>query len=503
LLSELLDADADIETLSYFPYLLAWDLDRLPAPRPRAVVLLDIFEEITARSTRDMERWLQRSVFLMPNALFVITGRNRLDWADPVRATELDFTGPARWPRLEAGHVRGEPRQHLVGYLSATDADAYLVKALTQDGHPAISKQIRDRVVAASAGLPLYLDLAITTYLDILARGGTPMEEDFGQPLPAVSAKILRDLQRDERDLLRAAALLDAFDLDMLRAACPHVPDSAVLRFASRPFLELDPDRTWRYSLHAILRQAIRDADTGLSDSWSPRERAQVAARIGTYLEQAAESSAQTGDRSTQVAAVRQATELCMLTGQFFDWLVDAAQKLLTCGGWGLLPDMPAEANGPVSALLLGLQGARERRSGHLDNAIALMNAALGQPGLPEKLRRFLLLHRANALRVAGRYADGAADYTLLWQTPGDFRQDAGYWLADHSFLHGRFGETLSDLDQLADVPAELRGESLRLRATCTGSTRCSTAPNRFTARPWTWRARPPTPPPRARPSPT
>ena len=136
----------------------------------------------------------------------------------------------------------------------------------------------------------------------------------------------------------------------------------------------------------------------------------------------------------------------------------------MTGGGWGLLPDEPGGASGPVSALLAGLHGARERRSGHLDNSIALMNAALGQPELPEKLRRFLLLHRAHALRVAGRYADGAADYKLLWQSPGDFSQDAGYWLADYNFLQGRFGEALSDLDQLTDVSAELRGEILRLR---------------------------------------
>jgi hypothetical protein len=347
LLGELLDADADIETLSYFPYLLAWDLDRLPAPKPRAVVLLDTFEEITSRNTADMERWLQRSVFLMPNVLFVVTGRNRLDWADQGRAAELDFAGAGRWAHLNAGHAGGEPRQHLVGYLSATDADAYLVTALTQDGVPAISKPIRDRVVAAAAGLPLYLDLAVTTYLDILARGGTPVEEDFGQPLPAVSAKILRDLQRDERDLLRAAALLEAFDLDMLRPACPHVPDAALLRFSSRPFLELDPDRTWRYSLHAIMREAIRDADTGLSDSWSPRERAEAAARVGAYLQRAAASAADAGDRSTQVAAVRQAIELCLLTGQFFDWLVDAAHKLLSYGGWACCPMCPPGAAAP------------------------------------------------------------------------------------------------------------------------------------------------------------
>ncbi len=464
LLNDLLDADADTDTLSYFPYLLAWDLDRLAAPRPRAVVLLDTYEEITARNTREMERWLQRSVFLMPNVLFVITGRNRLDWADLDRSDELDFVGAQRWPHLQAGHVGNEPRQHLVGYLSPTDADSYLVATLTEDGRPAIDREIRARIVAASAGLPLYLDLAVTMYLDILARGGTPMAEDFGEPLPAVCARILRDLQRDERDLLRAAALLDAFDLDMLRAACPNVPDSAVLRFKDRPFLELDPERTWRYSLHATLRDAIRDADTDLRDSWSPRERVEVAARIGAYLERAATSAVTAGDRSARAAAVRQAIELCLLTGQFFEWLVDAAQRLLISGGWGMLPDVPTDASGPTAALLLGLQGARERRSGRLDNSIALLDAALGHTSLPQELQRFLLLHRAHSLRVAGRYADGASDYRLLWRAHEDFADDAGYWLADYSFLQGRFGEAFSALDELRNVSAELRGEILRLR---------------------------------------
>ncbi len=464
LLSDLLDAEADTETLSYLPYLLAWDLDRLAPPKPRAAVLLDTFEEITSRNTADMERWLQKSAYLMPNVLFVITSRNRLDWADRTRPLDLDFSGPQRWPNLVAGHAGEEPRQHLVGYLSATDADRYLMTALTEDGQPTISTGIRERVVAASAGLPLYLDLAVTMYLDILARGGTPAVEEFGQPLSAVTSRILRDLQRDERDLLRAAALLDAFDLDMCRAACPHVPDAALLRFKDRPFLEMDPEHTWPYSLHPILRDAIRNADADLSDSWSPRERAEVAARIGEHLREVAMSAAASGDRSTQTAAVLQAIKLCLLSGQFFEWLTDGAQQLLASGGWGLLPEVAPDASGPVAALLLGLRGARERRSGKLDDSIALTSEALSQPGLPGKLRRFLLLHQAHALRVAGRYAAAAADYQALWQAPGDFRSDAGYWLADYSFLQGRFDEALSDLDQLSGPSAELRGEILRLK---------------------------------------
>src|ERR1022692_2721735 len=300
LLSDLLDADADIEALAYFPYLLAWDLDRLPAPRPRAVVLLDTFEEVTSRNSREMERWLQRSAFLMPNVLFVVTGRNRLDWADAGPASGLDFTGPRCWPQMQAGHAGDEPRQHLVGYLSATDADSYLASALTQDGQPTIPAEIRQKIITASGGLPLYLDLAVTMYLDVLARGEIPVEEDFGQPLPAVSGRILRDLEPGERNLMRAAALLDAFNLDMLRAACPQVPDAALARFRNRPFLEMDPDRTWPYSLHAMLRDAVREADRDLRDSWSDRERGEAAARIGAYLERTASAAAESGDRSTQ-----------------------------------------------------------------------------------------------------------------------------------------------------------------------------------------------------------
>ncbi|MGH3866844.1 MAG: hypothetical protein ACRDQ4_12025 [Pseudonocardiaceae bacterium] len=464
LLGDLLDADADFETLSYFPYLLAWELDRLPPPQVRAMVLLDTFEEVTSRNTRDLERWLQRSAFLMPNVLFVITGRNRVDWADLARADELDFVGAQRWPNLKAGYLGDEPRQHLVGYLSPDDADGYLAAVLTQDDQPAISQGIRQRIVAASAGLPLYLDLAVTIYLDILARGETPTENNFGQPLPAVAAQILRDLEWGERDLLRAAALLEAFDLEALRVACPRVPDSAIRRFKDRPFLEFDPGRTWHYSLHAILRDAIRHADTDLRDSWSARERADVAARVAAYLQMTATSAAASGDRSTQVAAVRQAIQLCLLTDQFFDWLVDGVQRLLTSGGWGLLADLPSEGDGLVSALLIGVQSAKERRSGRVDGSIALMGAALGRPDLPQKLHRFLLLHRAHALRVAGRYADARLDYRVLWETPGDFNPDAGYWLADYHFLQGRFEETLSELDQLPQEAVELRGEILRLR---------------------------------------
>lgn len=464
LLPELLDADADLETLSYFPYLLAWDLDRIPRLKPQVAVFLDTYEAVggAAWTDRAAERWLQRSIFLMPNVLFVITGRNRLDWAELNRPEVLDFIGEERWPNLGSDPA-GEPRQHLVGYLSETDAAWYLDRAITRDDQPAISPEIRNKIVEAAAGLPLYLDLAATTYLDLIARNKTPTVDDFGQPLPTVAARMLRDLGADEQQLLRTAAMLNSFDLEILRAGCPNVPDAALRRFRDRPFLQVDPDRTWRYSLHAVLREAIRDADAELPDSWSPRERAMVATRLAAGLEAAASAAAAAGDRSTEIAAFREAADLGTMTDQFFEWLVDLAQRLLASGYWSSLRD---QRDGPVQlrALGLGIESARERRAGDLNTAMSTAQSALDLVDQPRKLHDFLRLHRAHALRVAGKYEQAATDYWDLTEPAGPFSSDARYWIADYDYLDGRFNDALTGLDAIENRTDLLQGEILRLR---------------------------------------
>jgi hypothetical protein len=233
--------------------------------------------------------------------------------------------------------------------------------------------------------------------------------------------------------------------------------DSRARQSSARPGRRLHPPRVAPYSAAPL----STSPDSGIScpcgphnpgtgaalpvgnlrDSWSPRERAETAGRISTYLQHSARSAAETGDRTALAAAINQAISLGALTGQFSDWLPEASQRLLACGGWALLPDRLSESSGPLHALMLGLRGARERRSGRLDDSIALTDQALAMPGLPASLRQFLLLHRANALRVAGRYSAAAGDYRQLTQDENAFSDDARYWLADYSFLQGKFGE--------------------------------------------------------------
>ena len=66
------------------------------------VILLDTFEDVGDRTHRDLECRIQRVVWLMPNAFFIVTGRSRLQWAEPALQGRLDYTGPGAWPGLAA-----------------------------------------------------------------------------------------------------------------------------------------------------------------------------------------------------------------------------------------------------------------------------------------------------------------------------------------------------------------------------------------------------------------
>ncbi|MFD7504985.1 hypothetical protein [Streptomyces sp. NPDC059850] len=228
-------------------------------------MLLDTFEDIGDRTHRDFERLLQRVVWLMPNAVFIITGRSRLQWVDPGLQGQLDFTGPDSWPGLAADSLpppsaaspAADGRQILIGDFSAEDCDDYLARRLSRDGQPLIPPAIRQVITGRSHGLPLYLALAVMRYLEIRRSGRAPEPGDFDHDFGALIARTLSDLTPDERHVLRSVALLDAFDLDLAARAAGMTHQAPVMRLIERPFVREDSFSLWPY--HCTLKAPSRD----------------------------------------------------------------------------------------------------------------------------------------------------------------------------------------------------------------------------------------------------
>lgn len=452
-LADLLQAEPDLDALSYYPHLLSWELAQLPAgKRVVPVIILDTFEDAGDRTHRDFERLLQRVVWLMPNAFFVITGRSRLQWAETSLQGQLDFTGPTAWPALTAHHIPvprtaaagTRPGQVLIGDFSPEDCEDYLARRLTRDHQPLIDPTLRTVIAGRSHGLPLYLDLAVMRFLEIRRTGRSPEPSDFDVDFPALIARTLQDLTPEERHVLRSVSLLDAFDLALAARAAGTSHEAPVVRLLERPFVREDPSGLWPFHLHALIRSTIRTADDQSDDRWSPRDWQQAAARAFAALGHQWTASTTPG-RMLLVGCLRQGLSLARDFRLDLDWLADATWTYIGDSVWE--PLAPPAPNDPgasplqtaADALVETLSALARRQHEHRARTADRLTAVIETRLLPTELHEMALYYRAKAHRDTGHTQDSRRGMQQVVDGGGRLAQAARRGLAQAARLTGDF----------------------------------------------------------------
>ncbi|MFJ9624728.1 ATP/GTP-binding protein [Streptomyces sp. NPDC101181] len=462
-LADLLESEPDLDALSYYPHLLAWELARTPpAKRVTPVILLDAFEEIGDRTHRDFERFLQRLVWLMPNAFFVITGRSRLQWGDEALQGQLDFTGPTAWPGLATRDTApartespapGRERQMLVGDFSFEDSDDYLARRLSVDGRPLIDEGIRRVIGQRSHGLPLYLDLSVMRFLDLRRSGNTPRPADFDHDFPALIARTLSDLTAPERNVLRSVSLFSSFDITLATRAAGLPRQAPALRLVERPFVRETPFELWPFHLHSLIRATIRGADDQTDDRWSPADWHQAAGRAFAALgEQWRQGSDQ--DRLLLMGCLRQGLAIARDFALGLDWLTDAAWTYVGDSVWEPL-DLVAGAEEEGAAVtaadaLVELLSALARRQHENRARTAERLLAVTDTGLlPAELSDMAVYYRAKAQRDLGQTEESRQGMRLVADGGGRLAPNARRGLAHLSRLAGDFTAALEAAERL------------------------------------------------------
>ncbi|WP_432128076.1 ATP/GTP-binding protein [Streptomyces sp. bgisy082] len=464
-LADLLEAEPDLDALSFYPHLLAWELHQLPQEKKvTPVILLDTFEDVGDRTHRDLERLIQRVVWLMPNAFFVITGRSRLQWADPALQGQLDYTGPAAWPGLALSsrppavpHARtflpGTPpariRQALVGDFAPEDCDDYLARRLETDGTPLIPAPVRQVITAGSHGLPLYLDLSVMRFLELRRTGHTPEPADFEHDFGALIARTLADLTPDERHLLRSVSLLDAFDTDLATRAAGLTHQAAARRLVERPFVDENPFALWPYSLHGLIRSTLRGADDATDDRWTPTDWETAAVRALAALGEQW-SSGPERDRLLLTGCLRQGLALARDFRLELGWLTDAAWAYVSDSVWEPVAPPARDGNGDGDGTGFGVESAaealtellstlarrqHEHRSVTADRLTPLTHAGL----LPDELQEMAVYYLAKVQRDLGRPAESRRGMQYVADGGGRLAPPARRGLAHLARLAGDF----------------------------------------------------------------
>ncbi|MGN9761037.1 ATP/GTP-binding protein [Streptomyces sp. SD31] len=459
-LADLLEAEPDLEALSFYPHLLAWDLAQLPADKSAVpVILLDTFEDTGDRTHRDFERLLQRIVWLMPNAFFVVTGRNRVQWAETNLEGQLDWVGPNAWPALvpgDAAYSRADTsgRQILIGDFSPEDCEDYLTRRLSRDGQPLIDEPVRRIIAERSHGLPLYLDLSVMRYLELRRGGRQPQVTDFDHDFPALIARTLSDLTAEERHVLRSVSLLSAFSVPLATKVARMDHDAPALRLIERPFIRESNSGMWPFHIHDLIRSAIRNADDGSDDRWSQQDWQRAAQRAFNALE-AQWRQDLTHDRTVLVGCLQQGLRLARDFDLDLGWLGDASFQYVADSLWEPLALPAASETSPdglhtaADALVETLSAIARRQHEHRERTASRLSTVLASGLLPDELVELTTYYLAKAQRDLGMTEESRQGMQRVASAGGRLAIDAGRGLAHLSRLSGDFPAALDAAGRL------------------------------------------------------
>lgn len=441
--------------ISHFPKLLAWELWRRKID---LVVFLDEFEVL--RQNEHLEKYLNRLIWLMPNAFFLITGRDRLDWGEDDCPRTLPQIGSRKWLGLARGATE-DPRQHLVDELSDEDAELFLrgkVLVAGADGgepEPAISSELRRVIVENAKGWPLYLDLAVGLFTELTDHGDEPSAADFEPGLDRLVTRVARDLSDREREVLRAMALLEGFDLELV-AAIAGEPEGVAAGVEQRALVRSDPEGFWPLYLSDPVRKCIRNASTW-EGSWTENDWRAGAERALSELGRRFERSRRDRDRQTLINYLNDGIRLAHDFDLETAWLSDAAHDYVADFVWEptLAPEVPPVEKAEhittaAHALGLALISIRSRQETHRATTRSELEICIDSGQLSGDARDLVAYFRAECLRDLGEAENARTAMQALIGPRRSMNLQATEGLI---YTHRRNGLFATAQSVLADLP--------------------------------------------------
>lgn len=426
---------------------------------PLVVMFVDTFERLTADPRRTDEATINQLIWRLPNVLFVVTGRNMLDWWDE-RRTNLHVAGRAVWPGLLPGATE-DPRQHLVGNLEFDDRIRIIERGRELYNVP-ISNEVVHELGIACGGLPQYLDLALALARTRMLNGGKSISvADVTGSLSDLVLRVLEDVPNDEQHALRAASLFPYFSAELVEAAA-GVDHGCALRALSRPMIDRRGSGAFPQSMHDAIRAAIRSSPHDISNGWSAQDW-EKAGELGLhYLDRLCASTKESGKIKLHFEVLGLAVRLVCdqklsigpaTSSSYDDWLSQAI--VFAPSITGLKPYLPAEAVSDYGKTVIDFVTAKSTDV-TVDEAVDLLRPIFTST---HPLRFPAGRHWGYTLRNAARYEE-ALDV---------FQQIAE--VAPTPMHHYQFANTLAAARRFREAMEKLPGltteRKLRLKRAC------------------------------------
>ena len=207
------------------------------------VIFLDTYEELVnsyqaADFASAYDVWLRDDIIkTIPGVLWVIGGREKLRWDE-----DDDF-----WV--------GAIEEHELGDLTKSDSFDFLRTA-------GIPEELLEDIYSVTGGTPLFLDLNVTTYYELLAAGKEITKESFGSTKEQVIERFLRYMDPDDQYIAKLLAVLENWSDEEAetigKSTLPVFYKDAYRSFIEHTIIIKDNDQ--RYYMHQQVQKVILEA---------------------------------------------------------------------------------------------------------------------------------------------------------------------------------------------------------------------------------------------------
>lgn len=426
--------------------MLTLDMNALPvSKRPVPVIFIDHFEKVQTPGRRLGEELLNACIHALPGVLFVITGRNRMDWDSDSRLS-LPKAGAAAWPGLVKGAAE-DPRQHLVGSLSEEDTRSVVTQRAEIEGI-ALAPAVVEAIVTATRGWPIHIDAVATYIRNVAADGRRVRVDDVRGDLTTIMELLVEDLPDDETKALQAACLLPFFDT-ALAAAVGNVDEGAVIRFTGRAIIIKTSARMYPFRVHDAVRDAVKSAGPHASGGWSERDWASAARRGLAEAHSRYDAGKALHDDAAMIRALGLALRICQDYSLWDEWLTEAVPH--TPSFAGMEDVMPSRGTqGLTREVEDTLEYVAAHEMGSTEESLEVFKRLESGGGCMARSASLWIAYR---LRSLGRFAEASEQIAALMDTQPDrkdlLRRQSAITLA----MGRRFQDGMAAADQLNPEP--------------------------------------------------
>lgn len=387
--------------------MLTLDMNAIPSSaRPVPVVFVDHFEKLQTPGRRLGEQLLNACIQALPGVLFVVSGRNRMDWDSPGRH-DLPSSGSATWPGLALG-VEQDPRQHLVGSLSDDDTRSAVLERAALEGID-LAPEVVEAVVAATKGWPIHMDAVATYIRNVVAEGRPVRVEDVQGDLTQVVELLVEDLPADETKALQACCLLPFFDL-ALAAAVGNVDEGSIVRFTARALIFKTSGETYPFRVHDCVRDAVKAAGPHATGGWARGDWLAAARRGLAHAQERFEAAKAEDDDRGMVRAIGLGVRICHDYEIWEEWLTKAVPHVPS---FAMAADvMPANAEACAEANVHDtLMYIEAKGLGAEDRAVDMLRLVAGHGAAMSWSAGLWVAYK---LRAQGKFEEALPEFAAL-----------------------------------------------------------------------------------------